>query len=205
MAVRVSSVQLLVLFMCISGTPGQDNDCDYPDTPVPDDSCKWVNYDLPNADFEDQTNMIDWFPIPTELFKYTTEEAHSGMQSIEVELESSDERGGAFQIVQFDEGSEPTKVVFQGWSKAKDVSGVVDKYYSLECRATNTLGVEQGIYNANFTTGNQDWNMQEIYITADPDTEAITKLVCTCLFQFKTGIVYFDDMSLILGYDCETQ
>ncbi|XP_077996174.1 tRNA nuclease WapA-like [Glandiceps talaboti] len=197
----------LCLFYSYPVNAVEDYMCDKdqnPEADVEDCIVKWTDYNLVDPSFEKKIAGA-WWPLPTENFEYTTEEAHEGNEAIKVTLNSDGLRGGASVMVTFPSGDEPRNVSFEGWSKAKGVDGPPDKYYSLGCNidfldlTTGDSSVQSEIIN--FTGGDQDWEHRTITSGAK-DGGVITKMTCFCLFQSRTGTVYFDDFTLKTGV-CE--
>ncbi|XP_002731783.1 uncharacterized protein LOC100373305 [Saccoglossus kowalevskii] len=171
------------------------NDCDTTVTEAND--CILEDADFPNGDFE----MGDkyWEQIAPLGYEISTDSAYTGDQSMKVDM-TYPLRGGATTTIYFDHDNEPNRVSLRACSKAVDVStgGDSSERYCLSCHTTNTLGVIEGPFLANFTVGTHDWEEKELSIKSKGD-HCISKLVCECLVMFRTGTIYFDSITMKQG------
>jgi hypothetical protein len=81
-----------------------------------------------------------------------------------------------------------------GWSKAENVTGAADGNYSLYADVLYSDGTWLYGQTANFSVGTHDWEQKSVTIKPEKPIRSVTLNV---LFRYKTGKVWFDDISLV--------
>jgi hypothetical protein len=106
-------------------------------------------------------------------------------------LLSDQSRGASQQVVLNQREARP--LVLSGWSKAEGVLGSQGADYSLYVDAVYTDSSHLYAQTAAFRTGTHDWQQAEL--TLSPH-KPIRSLTVHCLFRYRVGRVWFDDLSL---------
>jgi hypothetical protein len=99
---------------------------------------------------------------------------------------------GAVHVVELNQ-TEPVPVTVAGWSKAENVTGTTDANYSLYADVLYSDGTWLYGQTANFSVGTHDWERQSVTITLAKPIRSVT---LNTIFRYKTGKVWFDDVSL---------
>jgi Hypothetical glycosyl hydrolase family 15 len=94
--------------------------------------------------------------------------------------------------------TEPRPIVASGWSKAENASGDPDGNYSVYLDILFTDGTPLFGQIAPFSTGTHDWEFEQVVVKPEKPIESLTVNV---LFRYRTGTVWFDDISLKEGDD----
>ena len=119
-------------------------------------------------------------------------EKHTGTRCVACANEAADEGGGASQSIDLGQ-AEPKPIVVGGWSKADNVSGAADGNYSLYVDAAYKDGENLFGQIAPFSVGTHDWEFKSVTIRP---AKPVKSLTLHALFRYKTGKVWFDDISL---------
>jgi hypothetical protein len=117
---------------------------------------------------------------------------HGGGRSIVCENTSADQASGAYQAFDLNQTS-PTPILIGGWSKAENVSGTADGNYALYADIAYTDGSNLYGQIAPFEVGTHDWQSASVTIRPEKPVKGLTLYA---LFRYKTGKVWFDDVSL---------
>ena len=117
---------------------------------------------------------------------------HGGTRSMACANKQAADASGATQGIELNQ-TKPTPVVLSGWSKAEKVSGAADGNYALYVDALYTDGTPLHGQIAPFSVGTHDWEFKSV--TFRPQ-KPIKSLTLNVLFRYKTGAVWFDDVSL---------
>ncbi len=117
---------------------------------------------------------------------------HGGGKALACENASTDVENGAHQTIVLNQDS-PTPIVVSGWSKAETVDGTQDGNYSLYADITYKDGTFLYGQIAPFAIGSHDWEFASV--TIQPE-KPVAQLTLHALFRYKTGKVWFDDLSL---------
>ncbi len=149
---------------------------------------------LLNPGFEDGSpgQATYWNPYG---LGYTVDETWGRLGSRALKLSSlvPDEVRGAVQNIVLNQ-SVPRPIYFSGWSKAENVSGVVDAHYSIYLDVYYTDGTPLYGQTLRFNTGTHDWQFLEGFILPE---KPIRNIRVYCLFRLThTGGVWFDDISV---------
>ncbi len=121
---------------------------------------------------------------------------HSGTRSVRMVNTQPDE-SILTQSVTLDQ-TQPTPILAGGWSKAENASGDPDGNYSVYLDITYSDGTYLYGQIAPFSTGTHDWEYRSVLV--EP-AKPIKSLSFNVIFRFRTGTVWFDDMSLKEGGD----
>jgi hypothetical protein len=133
-----------------------------------------------------------WGPYAERGYAVDVSEKHSGGRAIVCSNAAADGVSGALQGIELHQTT-PTPIIVSGWSKAENVSGTADGNYALYVDATYTDGENLFGQIAPFTVGMHDWEFQTV--TIHP-TKPIASLTLYVLFRYKSGKVWFDDVTL---------
>jgi hypothetical protein len=129
----------------------------------------------------------DWLDLTT---------THSGTRSVKIVNAAPDE-SIVSQTVTLDQ-QEPTPILASGWSKAQDASGDPDGNYSVYLDIAYNDGTNLFGQIAPFTGGTHDWEYREVPVKPEKPIKSLTVNV---IFRYRTGTVWFDDISLREGAD----
>ncbi len=125
---------------------------------------------------------------------------HSGARSVKITNLAPDE-SLVSQSVTLDQ-TEPTPILAGGWSKAEKASGAVDGNYSIYLDIAYNDGTNLFGQVAPFTPGTHDWEYKEVLVKP---AKPIKSLTYNLIFRYRTGTVWFDDVSLKEGADPESR
>jgi len=121
-----------------------------------------------------------------------TKNGHSGNHSVVCTTASVSEAAGAVQTVHLGQAT-PDPITISGWSRAENVSGDADANYSLYADVVYNDGSPLYGQVAPFDTGTHDWQAKSVTIHPEKPIHSIT---LHALLRYKTGRVWFDDVSL---------
>lgn len=121
---------------------------------------------------------------------------HGGARAVRIANAQPDE-SILTQTVVLDQ-SRPIPILASGWSKAEDASGGQDGNYSVYLDIQFTDGTPLYGQIAPFTPGTHDWEYQQVLVTPEKPIKSLTVNV---IFRYRTGTVWFDDISLKEGDD----
>lgn len=116
---------------------------------------------------------------------------HSGSRCIKVVNPDAGEAGTA-QTVELNQ-DKPTPIVASGWSKAENASGTPDGNYAVYLDLLYADGTPLHGQIAPFSIGTHDWEFKSVTVRPEKPIKSLTFNV---LFRYKSGTVWFDDMSL---------
>jgi len=142
-----------------------------------------------------------WNKCPEKGFALDNVIVHGGQRSIGCVNETSSDYSGAMQSVSLGQTA-PKPIVITGWSKAENVSGdsggagaagLSDGNYALYADVLYTDGTNLFGQIAPFDVGTHDWQSRTVTIRPE---KPIASLTLNVLFRYKTGKVWFDDISL---------
>jgi hypothetical protein len=105
---------------------------------------------------------------------------------------TSSESHGASQTLVLNQ-TEAKALVFGAWSKAKGVSGAPGADYSIYVDAVYNDGSPLYAQTADFRSGTHDWQLAESTLAPQRPLKSLT---LHCLFRYRTGSVWFDDVFL---------
>ncbi len=133
-----------------------------------------------------------WAPLET---GYAADVAvnHGGKRAIACELSDGTKTSGAVQVVELNQTA-PLPITVTGWSKAENVTGSADANYSLYADVQYSDGTWFYGQTAQFSVGTHDWERQSVTIAPEKPIRAVT---LNAIFRYKTGKVWFDDVSLL--------
>ena len=117
---------------------------------------------------------------------------HSGANAIRCSNADTKGGSGAAQTVILNQ-EQPIPLLFSGWSKVENVNGDPGGDYSLYADVTYADGTYLYAQIAPFGTGTHDWEFKSVTIRPE---KPIRSLMVHALFRRKTGIVWFDEVSL---------
>ncbi|HQK94320.1 MAG TPA: putative glycoside hydrolase [Armatimonadota bacterium] len=121
---------------------------------------------------------------------------HGGTRSVRMTNTGPDE-SLVSQTVSLDQ-TEPTPITASGWSKAEDAQGAEDGNYAIYLDILYTDGTSLFGQVASFSVGTHDWEFRSV--TVQPE-KPIRSLTYNILFRYRTGTVWFDELSLKEGAD----
>jgi hypothetical protein len=104
----------------------------------------------------------------------------------------SDQARGASQSVTLNQRT-PRPLLLTGWSKATAARGTQGADYSLYVDVVYADGSHLYAQTAKFRTGTHDWQRAELTISPQ---KPIRSLAIHCLFRYRVGSVWFDDLTL---------
>ncbi|HPO16683.1 MAG TPA: putative glycoside hydrolase [Candidatus Hydrogenedentes bacterium] len=133
-----------------------------------------------------------WQPSGKIRLSTDTGVKHGGGKSLVCENASAEVENGAHQTLVLNQET-PAPITVCGWSKAENVSGDPDANYSLYADITYKDGTFLYGQIAPFAIGSHDWEFASVTITPE---KAVAQLTLHALFRYKTGKVWFDDLSL---------
>eukprot|EP01080_Neovahlkampfia_damariscottae_P004150 gene4150-7460_t len=142
-----------------------------------------------NPSFENTNPSQEWLAFVSG-FKFSKNGRSSNC--IKMKNEHKNDKRGAFQEI-FLQQKKPKSILISGWSKAQDVSGKMDKDYSIYVDIVfqsnqNVLG-----FHSSFDVESHPWQYKELWLHFD---QPIKSIVLTLMFKHHTGIVYFDDIQV---------
>jgi hypothetical protein len=129
-----------------------------------------------------------------------TVEKHGGSRGVRCHNAAASGESGLTQGVELNQ-EKPVPIVVSGWSKARDVSGQSDGNYALYLDIAYRDGTSLYGQVAPFACGTHDW--QQSTVTVKPE-KPIKSLTYNVLFRYKSGTVWFDDVSLKVLDDPQT-
>ncbi len=94
--------------------------------------------------------------------------------------------------------TKPTPILAGGWSKADHAGGARDSNYAVYLDIQYADGTNLFGQVATFTVGTHDWEYQQVVVKPD---KPIRSLTFNALFRYRTGTVWFDDLTLKEGDD----
>jgi hypothetical protein len=121
-----------------------------------------------------------------------TVEKHGGTQGVRCFNAAASGESGLIQAVELNQ-EKPAAIVVSGWSKARNVSGQPDGNYALYLDIAYRDGTFLFGQVAPFACGTHDW--QHSTVTVKP-AKPIKSLTYNVLFRYKSGTVWFDEVSL---------
>jgi hypothetical protein len=121
---------------------------------------------------------------------------HSGSRSVRITNLKPDE-SLVSQSVTLNQ-TKPTPILAGGWSKAQGATGAQDGNYSIYLDIQYADGSNLFGQIAPFTPGTHDWEYKSVLVKP---TKPIKSLNYNLIFRFRTGTVWFDDVSLKEGDD----
>ncbi|MBM3501575.1 MAG: hypothetical protein FJX74_23215, partial [Armatimonadetes bacterium] len=92
----------------------------------------------------------------------------------------------------------PTPILASGWSKAENATGEPDGNYSVYLDIAYSDGTYLFGQVATFAGGTHDWEYSEVLVRPEKPIKSLTVNV---IFRYRTGTVWFDDLSLKEGAD----
>ena len=125
---------------------------------------------------------------------------HGGSRSIKV-TNIKPEQSLVSQSVTLDQ-TEPTPIVAGGWSKAEKALGEADGNYSIYMDIMYADGTPEFGVIAPFSSGTHDWEYKQVIFKPK---KPIKSLTLNCIFRYRTGTVWFDDITLMQGNDEKLQ
>jgi hypothetical protein len=129
-------------------------------------------------------------------YNVDTAEKHGGSRGVRCHNAQASGESGLTQVVELNQ-DKPVPIVVSGWSKAQNVSGVSDGNYAVYLDIAYRDGSSLFGQVAPFACGTHDW--QQSTVTVKPE-KPIKSLTYNVLFRYKSGTVWFDDVSLkVLG------
>jgi hypothetical protein len=123
---------------------------------------------------------------------------HSGARAVRIVNVAPDE-SIVSQTVTLDQ-TKPTPILAGGWSKAENATGDPDGNYSVYLDIQFTDGTPLFGQIAPFTSGTHDWEYQQVIVRPE---KPIRSLTYNAIFRYRTGTVWFDDLTLKEGDDPE--
>jgi hypothetical protein len=123
---------------------------------------------------------------------------HGGLRSIKITNIKPDQSLVSQSILL--NQTEPLPIVSGGWSKAEKASGEADGNYSVYLDIMYADGTPLYGVIAAFTPGTHDWEYKQVILKP---TKPIKSLTLNCIFRYRTGTVWFDDITLREGADPE--
>jgi hypothetical protein len=117
---------------------------------------------------------------------------HGGSRAVRCSNAEASGESGLTQGVELNQ-EKPVPIVVTGWSKAQKVSGQPDGNYALYLDIVYRDGTPLHGQIAPFACGTHDW--QQSSVTVKP-AKPIKSLTYNVLFRYKSGTVWFDDVSL---------
>lgn len=133
-----------------------------------------------------------WNPYASNGYRVESGVSHTGARSITCANERVEESAGAMQVIDLSQ-AHPVPIVISGWSKAENVSGAADGNYALYADITYADGTPLFGQTAVFSVGTHDWEFRSV--TVEP-AKPIKTVALHALFRYKSGRVWFDDVSL---------
>ena len=123
---------------------------------------------------------------------------HSGARSVRIVNANPDE-SILSQSVTLDQ-TKPTPILASGWSKAENATGDPDGNYSVYLDIQFADGTPLYGQIAPFSGGTHDWEYGQVIVKPEKPIKSLTFNV---IFRYRTGTVWFDDVSLKEGEDPE--
>jgi hypothetical protein len=137
-----------------------------------------------------------WSSGPQSQDALDTALTHSGTRSIRITNLTPDE-GILSQTVTLDQ-KQPAPIIASGWSKAENASGAPDGNYAVYLDLAFADGTPLFGQIAPFACGTHDWEYQQVVVKPE---KPIKSLTVNAIFRYRTGTVWFDDLSLREGTD----
>ncbi|MCS7252699.1 MAG: hypothetical protein RMK18_02115 [Armatimonadota bacterium] len=119
--------------------------------------------------------------------------ARTGRRSVKCTSNDPKREFGIFQTVELNQ-REPTPIVAECWSMAKDVSGTPTSGYSLYLDIIHMDGTPLWGQNSPFDCGSHGWQVRRVTVIPDKPIKSVN---IYALFRGHTGTVWFDDLKLI--------
>ncbi len=117
----------------------------------------------------------------------------NGTRGVKMAHSSETDASGIYQTIHLNQAS-PKLIAVSGWSKSLNVSGDVDRGYSLYMDVFFADGTSQFAQTAPFSTGTHDWQYRELYYLPQKPVQTIS--VYGIFRDGHTGEVWFDDFSV---------
>lgn len=158
------------------------------------DSFLTVASPIPTTRFHDyfDDGVQHWVPHHPGAYAADTQENHSGARSTRCHNDAASGQSGLHQTVTLNQ-EQPAPIVASGWSKALDVSGEADDNYAIYLDIAYSDGSWLYGQTARFACGTHDWQPSSVTVTPE---KPIRSLTYHLLFRYKSGTVWFDDVSL---------
>lgn len=149
---------------------------------------------LKNGNFKqaEGERAVAWTPYDVGGYRHAPGVGRAAGDAILCENADDTMASGASQDVALHQ-KVATPLVVSGWSKAADVSGAEDSFYSLYVDVAYVDGTKLSGRAATFPTGSHDWKKAEVVI--EPE-KPIASLSVYCLFRNHSGRVWFSDVSM---------
>jgi len=116
---------------------------------------------------------------------------HGGMCGVKMVNVKPDE-SIVSQSVTLDQ-AKPTPILAGGWSKAENATGEKDGNYAVYLDIQYNDGSNLFGQIAPFTPGTHDWEFQQVLVKPE---KPIKSLTFNCIFRYRTGTAWFDDVFL---------
>jgi len=134
------------------------------------------------------------FAAPRGNVALDSAQVRSGGQALRIGNTAPDECLASQTVVLNQE--QPVPITASGWSRAQDAAGDRDGNYSIYLDIAYTDGTSLFGQIAPFSVGTHDWESSSV--TVQPE-KPIRSLTVNAIFRYRTGTVWFDDISLVEG------